>query len=733
MLTSSTRRALAIVLALPCALAHLPARADLPPRDPKKAAMPPAAPAQPAPAPAAPAGPPATRREPLVETLHGVQVADPYRWLETLSPETRAWMAAQDSFARARLAALPGRAQLLERLKQLAYLDTLGVPLRRGDRLFFHRAPADREKSILYWRPVAGGEPRVLLDPNTWSADGSTSMGAWSVSWDGKRIAYNVKANNSDEAVMQVMEIDSGQVSEVDRIEGAKYATASWTPDGRGFYYTWLPTDRTIPVDQRPGHSEIRFHALGTPPAQDKVVHARLGDPTKFQHADLSRDGRWLVRTVSHGWTRNDVFVMDLKAKAPRWMPIYEGRDGLFSPEVHKDRLYVQTTEGSPKGRVVVFDLAKKNPGDRKNERLLIAERQERILHTFSIVGGLLALQVMDDASNRLELFDLKGKRLREVALPGIGSTSAAYGLSDDPVAYFSFESFTWPREILEVDVRDGSTRSTFKLSVPVDPSGYEVTRVFGASKDGTKVPVFVVAKKGLPRDGSAPAILNGYGGFSVAMTPAFSATVYAWLEQGGVWAVSVLRGGSEYGDGWHRDGMRAKKQNVFDDYFAAAEALVREKFTSPKHLLARGGSNGGLLVGAALVQRPELWAGILCAVPLLDMVRYHTAGSGRTWISEYGSADDAEQFKTLFAYSPYHHVPEGKALPPVLLLSADADDRVDPLHARKMAAALQAANPSGNVLLRIEQHAGHGGADLRKAAVEQLADQFAFALAHGR
>lgn len=672
---------------------------------------------------------PPTRRTQASEVIHGVTVMDPYRWLEDeKSPEVQAWMKAQDDFTRQKLAALPERAAIAARLKELLYLDSLGAPIHRGTRYFFTRRHADREKSIVYWREGADGAEKVLLDPNAWSADGSAGLGAWSVSWDGARVAYGKKVNNSDEATLYVMDVATGKVSDVDVIEGAKYASASWTPDGAAFYYTKLPVDPKIPASERPGWADIRLHRIGTDPKTDAVVKAKLGDPTTFQNVHITRDGRFLFLAVAHGWTWNEIWFRDLEtnAGATTWTPLTAGVKAHFDVETFGRTFFVSADDGAPKGRIFAVDPAK---SARAAWKEIVPERKDAALQSFRVVGGRLALDYLKSASSLLEIRNLDGTPLREVPLPGIGSASNLSGRDDEDEAYFSFTSFTTPTSIYRTSVKSGATSLYFQVKVPADVSPYTVTQVFYPSKDGTRVSMFIVHRKDFRRDGTARAMLEGYGGFLVSETPVFMASLFPWLERGGIYAVPNLRGGGEYGEEWHEAGMLLKKQNVFDDFAAAAAYLEKEKWTSAERLVLRGGSNGGLLLGAMVAQHPGLFRVALCGVPLLDMVRYHLFGSGKTWISEYGSADDAAQFKALHAYSPYHHLKPGTKYPSVLLLSADSDDRVDPMHARKFAGALQAATTGGPVLLRIEKHAGHGGADLVKAAVEARADEYAFAL----
>ncbi len=718
-----------LFLALLALAACGPEAAEMPPQTPPA----PTVEAKPPPAPAPASLPyPATRREDVKDVIHGVTVEDPYRWLEDgKSPEVAAWMKAEDALARAELHKLPERDAIAARLKELFYVDAMGAPRHRGDRYFWSQRHATKEKVIAYWKQGKAGEAKVLFDPNGWSQDGSVSLGSWSVSWDGKRVAYQVHKNNSDEATLHVMDIATGKVSDVDVIEGGKYAYAAWTPKGDGFYYTWLTTDPSVKEADRPGYAEIRFHELGEDPKKDRTIHERTGDPSTFLSVDLSRDGHWLVVTVQHGWTSEDVYFRDERSHKPELSPLVVGRKAHFSVWPFKDRFYITTDDGAPRSRVFVADP--RHPA-REAWKEIVPERADEILDGTGVLGGRLALSYLKNVTSRLEIADLNGKTIKEVALPGLGTMSGPSGREDEDEAYFGYESFTTPSEIHELSMKTGETKLYSAVKVPVDPTPYTVEQVFYPSKDGTRVSMFIVRAKDFKKDGHARALLWGYGGFQISETSHFAASIYPWLERGGVYAVPNLRGGSEYGEEWHKHGMLLEKQNVFDDLAGAAEYLVKEGYTKPDRLAVYGGSNGGLLTGAAITQHPELFSAVVSAVPLLDMVRYHKSGAGGTWVQEYGSAEDAAQFEALYAYSPYHHVNLTRKYPPLLLLSADSDDRVDPMHARKFAAAMQAAAEAtggGPVLLRIEKNSGHGGADLLKAEVDKGADRYAFLLAH--
>ncbi len=690
--------------------------------------------------------PPAPRQD-IVDELHGQKVADPYRWLEDpKDPIAQEWLQANDKLTRTALSELPYRDELAARFKELFYLDYVSAPTKRGKFYFYTRRHKDKEKSIVYWKKGKKGEEKVLLDPNTMSDDGHTSLGGWYPTWDGKKVAYALKVDNADESVLHIRDTVTGEDSKIDVLEGMKYSGASWTPKGDGFYYTYLPTDPSIPVAERPGYAEVKFHKLGTEQKTDELVFPRTGSPQTFISGGVSRDGRWLLIYVSHGWNATDVYYKDLRKKTKTVelviddkLPIREkakleaekrgfqvltyGRDAKYSVEVWKNQFYVMTNDGAPK-----YHVYKVNPkrADRDKWKEIVPEGDTPIT-SVDVVGKHLVLHYIRDASTEIEIRKLNGKAFRKVELPGIGSAGLG-GEPDDDEAYFSYSSFTQPSQIFKTSIKKGKPVLWAEVKIPVDTSDVRVKQVWYDSKDGTKIPMFIVHKKDIKIDGSNPTLLYGYGGFNVSMRPRFSTAAVTWLEHGGIYAVANLRGGGEFGEDWHKDGMLLNKQNVFDDFIGAAEYLIRESYTNPDKLAVWGGSNGGLLVGAVMTQRPELYRAVVCAVPLLDMVRYHLFGSGKTWIPEYGSAEDAAQFKVLYGYSPYHRVKEGTVYPSLLMMAADADDRVDPMHARKFTAAVQwAAKGDRPHLIRVETNSGHGGADLIKQNVEKYADQFAF------
>ncbi len=680
--------------------------------------------------PAAPIGPPVARRENVVDTLHGVTVADPYRWLEDgNAKEVKTWLRMNDAYTRVHLESLPQREWLKKRLTELSYLETISSPTRRGKRFFFNRRHKDKEKAVYYWREGKDGEAKVLIDPNALSEDGSTAIRSVSPSFDGKWAAYKKSVNNSDEATMHVMNVATGKDSAIDVIDDAKYAWADWHPDGSGFYYVSLPPKGAVPTADRPGEAQVKFHKLGTSQKDDVLVHDKTGDPQTFVGPQISRDGNFLFFYKWHGWAKNDIYFKDLRKTGHHehtsWQPFAVGHDAKFDVYVWKGKIFVRTNLNAPRFKLYVVDPAKPELAAWKE---IVAEKKDAVLDDFSILGDHLALRYMVNASSRVDVADLEGKVLRSITLPGIGSVYGPSGNPEDDTAYYGFASYVMPTNVYETSMKTGASKLWFELEVPIDPSPLLVEQVFYSSKDQTKVSMFIVRQKDMPRDGSTPVLLTGYGGFDVSMTPSFIASYFPWLEKGGAVAIPNLRGGGEYGEEWHKAGMKENKQNVFDDFIAAAQYLFDNGYTKSERLAIRGASNGGLLVGAAMVQRPDMFRAVICGVPLLDMVRYHQFESGKTWIGEYGSADDPEAFKYLFAYSPYHHVKEGTKFPAMLMLTADSDDRVDPNHARKFTAAVRWANRSeNNILLRVETQSGHGGGDMIKKHVEEWTDIYAF------
>ncbi|HYV86062.1 MAG TPA: prolyl oligopeptidase family serine peptidase [Patescibacteria group bacterium] len=669
--------------------------------------------------------PPATRTQEVVEAVHGVAILDSYRWLEDgRSEEVARWVEAQNAYTRSQLDARPGRGEMRERLAALMSIGVVQAPEARGD-LYFHtrREGAGQNQPILYVRKGLRGPDKPLLDPNPISPDGTATIDWWYPSWDGKYVAYGISTAGDEKSVLRVREVATA-VDRPDVIPHTRYCALGWLPDDSGFYYTRYPAPGSVPAGQENYNSHVFFHRLGTDPKNDPKVFGEGRRPEEIIRINISPDGRWLTAIVNDGWTRSDLLVRDLSRPDSRFVPVAQGLDAIFEGGVVDGVLYIRTNLDAPRYRLVAVDPARP---DRASWKVLIPE-SEAVLDDVQILGGRIVTRTMVNASSRVAVHALDGKPLLDVTLPGIGSVDRLGGDYRGDEAFFSYASFTQPPMIQRIDLKTGATSPWDGVKADLDLSGLEVKQVWYRSKDGTKVSMFVVARKGLVLDGTNPTLLSGYGGFNISETPEFRRPLLLWLERGGVYALPNLRGGGEYGEAWHHAGMLEKKQNVFDDFAAAASWLIEQKYTSPAKLAIQGGSNGGLLVGAALTQHPELYKAVVCAVPLLDMIRYHGFQIAKLWIPEYGSSDSPEQFRWLYAYSPYQHVTRGTAYPAVLLTTAESDSRVDPMHARKMAALLQASTSSDSpILLRTETRAGHGVGKPLSKQIDEAVDTYGF------
>jgi prolyl oligopeptidase len=683
-----------------------------------------------------PAYPP-THADDVVEKLHGVAVADPYRWLEDgTSPEVRAWVEKQNAFTRSALDRVPGRDRIHDRLAALLDIGYVGTPAPRKGRYFYTARRGKENQPILYVREGMGGAERVLLDPNTLAADGTVALDWWYPSRDGKLVAYGLSKDGNEQSTLHVREVAGGK-DRPDAIARTRACSLTWLPDGSGFYYTRYPA--AAKRGEENYNRRVFFHRLGDDPAGDAEVFGDGRAKEDWPNVALSPDGRWLVVTVQQGWARAEVYFKDRTRDGAAFMPLIEGINALFTVVPRNEGFYVHTNDGAPRYRVFRADPLKPARADWKE---IIAEGPD-VLEGVAVIGDCVIGQFLHSAAARLRLFDRAGKPLTpnpsptrgegsdgEVKLPMLGSLTGLGGEWDGDEAFFGFQSFTLPQTVYRIDLKTGRPAVWEQVKADIDFSAYQVEQVSYRSKDGTAVTMFLAHKKGLKPDGKTPTLLHGYGGFNVSLTPSFNATRFLFLERGGVLAVANLRGGGEQGEEWHQAGMLARKQNVFDDFLAAAEWLIDHRTTDRDHLAIQGGSNGGLLVGAALTQRPDLFRAVVCQVPLLDMVRYHRFLIARLWIPEYGSAENEQDFRWLYAYSPYHRVKEGTKYPAVLLATAEADSRVDALHARKMAARLQAATASDRpVLLRLEPKAGHGAGKPRGKLLEELTDTWSFLL----
>jgi prolyl oligopeptidase len=659
----------------------------------------------------------------VVEVRHGVAVADPYRWLEDgESPEVTAWSAAQERHLRAVLDPLPFRDAIRRRLRALFSIGTIAPPVPRRARYFYEKRTGAQEQPVLLLREGIGGEDRVLLDPSTLAQDSTSALDWHYPSPDGRLLAYGVSEGGSEKSTLSVLEVASGgRLS--DAIPFTRACSLEWLPDGSGFYYTRYPEPGTVPAGQEDYHRRVFLHRLGTDWREDPLVFAPA-EPEDWPSVHLSPDGRWLAVSVSKGWTRTDLY---LRGGEEPFRPVVVGEEAVFSVVARNDRLFLHTNLGASRFRLFRVDPAR--PG-REAWREVLPEADD-VLEGVALVGDRILALRLRDASSRLLLHDLDGRFQCEITLPELGTVAGLTGEWDGDEAFFGFSSYTFPPAVYRVSLPEGKTGLWQRVVGDIDASVFTTRLAHFPSRDGTRVSMFLVHRRDRRDDGTGPALLTGYGGFAVSHTPAFARSVLVFLEEGGLYAVAHLRGGGEYGEDWHRAGMRERKQKAFDDFLAAAESLVARGHAPKERLAIMGGSNGGLLVGAALTQRPHLFRAVVCQVPLLDMLRYPLFRIARLWIPEYGDPEEPEAFRWLHAYSPYHHVVDGTPYPAVLLTAGESDSRVDPMHARKMTARLQAATSSPRpVLLRQETRAGHGQGKPVSKLLEEWTDVWSFLFA---
>jgi prolyl oligopeptidase len=672
---------------------------------------------------------PPSRVENVVDTLHGVKVSDPYRWLEDgASPEVKAWTEKQNQFTQAYLDKLPPRKQLTERLEKLLDMGTLTVVVPRKGWHFHTKREGNQNQAVLYRQHGLGSEKSVEVDPNALAKDGTTTLDWYFPSPSGEYVAYGLSEHGDEQSILRISRRMATEPL-ADKIPLTRACSVAWLPNDRGFYYTRYPKPGSVPKGEETYHRRVYFHELGTDPEKDELVFGNDLQMTDWPNVFLSPDGRWLVVEVEKGWAQNEVWFLDREAKEKKWVALAKDAKALYKVSPQKGVIYLRTNDGAPNYRLFAVDPLKP---ERKEWKEIIPESED-VLEGFGYAGGKLVCNYMRKATSKLKLFDADGKFDRDIPVPGVGSVTGMAGESTNSNFFFAFHSFTAPTAVYRYNVGGYPAEAekpqvVEQLKSDIDFSQYEVTQVRYPSKDGTEVTMFLAGKKGLKRDGKTPTLLWAYGGFNINITPNFLAHRFAFLEKGGLLAVPNLRGGGEYGEKWHEAGMLGKKQNVFDDYIAAAEYLINEKYTAPEFLCAEGRSNGGLLMGAVMTQRPELFKAVVCGVPLLDMVRYHRFLIAKLWIPEYGDPEEKDEFPWLYAYSPYHRVRDGTKYPATLITTAESDTRVDPLHARKMAARLQAATGSDSpILLRVDTKAGHGVGKPRSKQVEELVDTWSF------
>ena len=670
---------------------------------------------------------PDARKAGDVDDYHGKKVPDPYRWLEDPdSPETRAWVAAENKVTFGFLGSIPAREAIKARLTKLWDYEKFGIPTVEGGRYFYSRNSGLQNQGVLYSTPTIEGEPRVLLDPNALSKDGTVALSGLSISDDGKLLAYGLAAAGSDWVEWKVRDVETGKDRD-DLLKWVKFSSASWTKDNAGFYYGRYPEPKSGgDLKDVNYYQKLYYHRLGTPQADDRLVYESPDHKEWQAHGEVTEAGDYLVITISKGTDdKYRILYQDLKqdgAKPVTLIDTFEaeytflGNDG--------PTFFFKTNREAPRGRVIAIDVREPAPEHWKE----LVPQAEETLQAVSLVGDRFLASYLKDARTQVKVYALGGKFEREVDLPGLGSAAGFGGKRSDEETFYSFTSFTTPTTIYRHDVKAGKSSVFRRPKVAFNPDDYETEQVFYRSKDGTRVPLTISRKKGLERDGKNPTYLYGYGGFNIPLTPAFSPSNLIWMEMGGVYAVANLRGGGEYGEEWHQDGTKLRKQNVFDDFIAAAEWLIEHKVTSTPKLAIAGGSNGGLLVGACMTQRPDLFGAALPAVGVMDMLRFHKFTIGHAWVDDYGSSDDPEQFRALLAYSPLHNLKPGTHYPATLITTADHDDRVVPAHSFKFAATLQAAQGGpAPVLIRIETKAGHGAGKPTAKVIEEAADKWGF------
>jgi prolyl oligopeptidase len=666
------------------------------------------------------------RRADVVEDFHGTPVADPYRWLEDpAAEETLAFVAAHNAATRAFLDGTGLQQRLVARLTELWNYPRYSAPRRRGAVVVFSKNDGLQNQAIVYAQTDLDGTPRVLLDPNTLSADGTAALTSQSLSDDGALLAYGVSQGGSDWQELRVRRVADG-VDLPDALRFVKFVTAAWRRDGTGFFYARYPDPATVPPDEQSFHNSVYWHALGTDQADDTLIYARPDARELGFNPEVTDDGAYLILTVWHGTdAENRVYYCPV-ADDSEMIRLIDDPDAAYT-FVGNDGpvFFFHTTLDAPRGRIIAIDT--RQPA-RDQWREIVPQGTDPIA-LVALIAGQFVVATLHDAHHVIQRFALGGALLGDIPLPGLGAIVDLAGRPSDTECFISFTSFLQPTTNYRYDVATTMLTPWHAPEIAFDPDQFETVQVFYSSKDGTRVPMFLTMKKGQPRDGQNPTILYGYGGFNIAQTPAFAPARIAWMEMGGIFAVAGLRGGSEYGEDWHQAGMLARKQNVFDDFIAAAEWLIAEHYTSTPRLAIEGGSNGGLLVAACMVQRPDLFGAVICRVPVIDMLRYHRFTVGRFWTGEYGNAEtNPDHFRFMFAYSPLHNVRQGTNFPPTLILSADTDDRVVPAHAKKFAAALHWATTGRNpILLRVETKAGHGLGKPTAKLIDEQADIYAF------
>jgi prolyl oligopeptidase len=669
---------------------------------------------------------PITRRDTVIEDYHGSPVADPYRWLEdATSAEAQVWGEAQHALTQAYLEEIPVRERIQQRLTTLFDYPKYSVPRRRGDRYYFSKNDGLQNQSVLYMQHTLSSEASVVLDPNTFSQDGTIALTNQSFTKDGMLLAYGTSHGGSDWQEIRVRNVDRGtDYDEV--IQWVKFTSIAWRDDNHGFYYNRFPEPGSVPEEDSTCYNKVYWHMLGTLQAEDKLIFERPDAKELSFDPFITEDGKYLLLNVWHGTDpKNRIYYREVTDEEP-FIRLLDEADASYNFIGNDGPLfYFNTDLDAPRGRIIAIDI--RHPERARWQELV--PQQEDVLAFALIVNSQFVVAYMHDAHHQIRRYSKDGCYLGDIALPTLGSVVEVSGKPEHTELFLSFTSFLYPPTIYRYDFNTNTLTPLHDTGNKFDLSSYETKQIFYTSKDGTRIPMFLTHKKGLTLDGNNPTLLYGYGGFNVSLTPAFAASTLLWAEHGGVYAVANLRGGNEYGEDWHQAGMLEKKQNVFDDFIAAAEWLIANNYTNTSRLAINGGSNGGLLVAACMVQRPDLFGAVVCEVPVIDMLRYHRFTVGRYWIPEYGDAEhNPDHFRFLYAYSPLHNIKEGVAYPPTLIMTADTDDRVVPAHAKKFTATLQAAHAGENpILLRLEMKAGHGMGKPTSKIIEARSDMLAF------
>lgn len=670
---------------------------------------------------------PPSKKVTQIDDYHGVKVSDPYRWLEDgNSQDTEAWISAQNQLTQGYLAQIPARVRIKARLTTLWNYERYGVPFKEGGRYFISRNDGLQNQAVLYTMAQLDDAPRLLLDPNTLAADGTVALAGLAVSPDGRYLAYGTAASGSDWNQWKVRDIASGDDLS-DDLQWVKFSGASWSKDGKGFFYSRYdaPNEATKLADTN-YFQKLYYHRVGSKQSADVLVYDRPDHKDWGFAGNVTDDGRYLIISISQGTEPKErIYIKDLADPDNPVQPMLDDFDAAYGFIDNNGPIFLfRTDKDAPRSRIVAIDSRAPAAA---NWKTIVPESAETLLSA-SLIGNRILADYLKDAHSEARVFDLNGKPLHQIVLPGIGTASGFGGKRDDTETFYAYTGFTVPTTIYRYDVATNRSSVLRQPKVAFDPGAFETSQIFYASKDGTRIPMFIVHKKGLKLDGSNPTYLYGYGGFNISLTPAFSVSNLAWMEMGGIYAVPSLRGGGEYGESWHLAGTKLQKQNVFDDFIGAAEWLIAHKYTSTPKLAIGGGSNGGLLVGAALTQRPDLFGAALPSVGVMDMLRFHKFTIGWGWTPDYGSSDDAAQFKALYAYSPLHNLRPGTCYPATLITTADHDDRVVPAHSFKFAAAEQAAQAgSAPVLIRIETKAGHGAGKPTAKVIDEIADRWGF------